>query len=259
MKAVPIKFRGCDFDGKTHCGDLVHGRTMGQTYIQILEHADLFDEGNARAVYTKVIPESVRQLIGFDCNGDEVYEGDMVCEIIQFSLNSKPLHVNWTAASSLCGYLFRVKDGETHYQNLEEDYYSKFYRIDEYDEIRDRDGTKLKIEVKREKISGYEEKYWVLSQTPLEEVKTRCPQVIHPRPFHYTVKIGAPKQSEVDMLVAELEGKYKELRDEGDYKTEETQKLLHTAANVIVGLSERLNAYKKKVKALEGEENENTD
>ena len=78
MKGIPIKFRGCDFSGHTVCGDLVHGRTMGQTYIQILEHADLFDEGNARAVCIKVVPESVRQLIGFDCNGDEVYEGDEI-------------------------------------------------------------------------------------------------------------------------------------------------------------------------------------
>lgn len=250
MRRVPVKFRGCDFDGRTHCGDLVHGRTMGQTYIQILEQADLFDEGEASATRYRVIPESVRQLIGFDCNGDEVYEGDMVCEAVQYSLGDKPLHINWRAASSLCGYLFYVEDGESHYSKLEENYYSKFYRIDEYDEIRDRDGTKIKIEVRHEEVGGVKEKYWVLSVTPLEEVKTRCPQVIHLRPFHYTVKVGVPKQNEIDMLVAELENEYKKLRDENE--AEDTQKLLHTAATVIVNLSERLNLYSRKIEKLEG-------
>jgi len=251
LKGIPVKFRGCDDSGRTHCGDLVHGRTMGQTYIQILEQANLFDEGDARAIRIRVIPESVRQLVGFDCNGEELYEGDLVCEIVQYSLKSKPLEVRWRAVSSLFGSLYCVKDGHGVCQRIEKDYYSKFYRIDENDEIRDRDGTKLKIEVKREvEHDGKEYVKTVLVETPLEEVKTRCPQVTHARPFYYTVKLGVPKKSECDILVTELENKYKELRDGGDFDFD-TQKLLHTAANTIVKLSQRVELLEDRLKEYE--------
>lgn len=59
-----IKFRGRDAYGKLHYGDLWQ-RTDGMI---------LFDHDET--VWQRVHPESVAQLVGFDSDGNEVYEGD---------------------------------------------------------------------------------------------------------------------------------------------------------------------------------------
>ena len=60
----PIKFRGRDLAGKMRFGH--YAITGGRPYI-IEEH-----------VWCEVYPDSVVQLVGFDKNGEEVYEGDTV-------------------------------------------------------------------------------------------------------------------------------------------------------------------------------------
>ena len=60
----PIKFRGRDAYGKLHYGDLWQ-RTDGMI---------LFDHDET--VWQRVHPESVAQLVGYDRDGREVYEGD---------------------------------------------------------------------------------------------------------------------------------------------------------------------------------------
>ena len=62
----PIKFRGRDAYGKLHYGDLWQ-RTDGMI---------LFDHDET--VWQRVHPESVAQLVGYDCDGREVYEGDFL-------------------------------------------------------------------------------------------------------------------------------------------------------------------------------------
>ena len=62
----PIKFRGRDAYGKLHYGDLWQ-RTDGMI---------LFDHDET--VWQRVHPESVAQLVGYDRDGREVYEGDTV-------------------------------------------------------------------------------------------------------------------------------------------------------------------------------------
>lgn len=144
MKGVPIKFRGVDADGKCHYGDLVHGRTAGQTYIQIIEHYDLFDEGDGFCVRIAVIPESVRQLVGYDINGEEIYENDLICELVSFSHFEKYVCCLWQGAASLTGIGVSVANG-TKWCSLCEPggFYSKFYRIAEDDTIKDCHGKKI--------------------------------------------------------------------------------------------------------------------
>ena len=64
----PIKFRGCfPGGGMTAYGDLIH--TKRGVFI--------FTESGGRMV---VEPDSVAQLVGYDKNGKEVYEGDTVID-----------------------------------------------------------------------------------------------------------------------------------------------------------------------------------
>ena len=56
----PIKFRGKTFDDKLVYGDLIH--VDENIFIDI----------------TPVKPESVAQLVGYDDDGNEVYEGDLL-------------------------------------------------------------------------------------------------------------------------------------------------------------------------------------
>jgi len=64
-----IKFRGRDAYGKLHYGDLWQ-RTDGMI---------LFDHDET--VWQRVHPESVAQLVGYDCDGREVYEGDELISV----------------------------------------------------------------------------------------------------------------------------------------------------------------------------------
>lgn len=59
----PIKFRGRDLTGEMRFGHYV--TDGGHPYI-IEDH-----------VWCEVEPDSVAQLVGYDANGNEVYEGDV--------------------------------------------------------------------------------------------------------------------------------------------------------------------------------------
>ena len=63
-----IKFRGVGTDGKTSYGSFVSIMPMS-SFPAIID-------GNG--FYHEVKPESIAQLVGYDANGKEVYEGDIV-------------------------------------------------------------------------------------------------------------------------------------------------------------------------------------
>ena len=62
---IPYKFRGIDEDGNFHYGDLVQCRIC-----MIMEDY----------AATKVLPQSVSQLVGYDVDGKEIYEGDTLVD-----------------------------------------------------------------------------------------------------------------------------------------------------------------------------------
>lgn len=72
MKGVPIKFRGVNIvehttlkKGETICGKVLMQYANGKVWL-----------GNETGTY--VDPDSVVQLVGYDSEGNEVYEGDIV-------------------------------------------------------------------------------------------------------------------------------------------------------------------------------------
>ena len=72
MKNIPIKFRGVNIldtgtlkKGETICGRILMQYQDGKVWL-----------GNDTGTY--VDPDSISQLIGFDSNGEEIYEGDSV-------------------------------------------------------------------------------------------------------------------------------------------------------------------------------------
>ena len=67
----PIKFRGRTKSGEFVYGDLIH---MTDNRIGII-----FDK---RVAAVEVDPDSVAQLVGFDSDGREVYEGDIIVDDI---------------------------------------------------------------------------------------------------------------------------------------------------------------------------------
>ena len=69
-----IKFRGRKFDGTIVYGDFVHTVPMS-SFPGVVDFEGFVHE---------VEPESVAQLIAVDCNGREVYEGDMVERIADY-------------------------------------------------------------------------------------------------------------------------------------------------------------------------------
>ena len=74
MKNIPIKFRGKDIIGGGYLyGDYV-SRDEGCA-IRIQHQTDLFDMHEYEIA---VDPDSVTQLIGYDVDGTEIYEGDTV-------------------------------------------------------------------------------------------------------------------------------------------------------------------------------------
>ena len=66
----PIKFRGRDKNGKFVFGEYAQNFMGGKPQICY------FDEHGWTC--TQVDPESIAQLVGYDVNGNEVYEGDTV-------------------------------------------------------------------------------------------------------------------------------------------------------------------------------------
>ena len=78
MKGIPIKFRGTTIKYKEVVyGDLFHcdGKTFIMT-IAIHNTAGAFETQS-----DEVNPDSVCQLVGYDANGAEVYEGDKLIDI----------------------------------------------------------------------------------------------------------------------------------------------------------------------------------
>lgn len=73
----PIKFRGRDID----TGEIIYGdfRKIG-IHAHIFKEADCYYEEEL----IEVVPDSVAQLVGYDANGDEVYEGDIVIDKFHF-------------------------------------------------------------------------------------------------------------------------------------------------------------------------------
>lgn len=71
MKGVPIKFRGKHITTSEYIyGDLIHDR-HGKTRITYASDIALTGYVNEA-----VKPDSVAQLVGYDADGNEVYEGD---------------------------------------------------------------------------------------------------------------------------------------------------------------------------------------
>ena len=64
----PIKFRGQLPTGKFVFGDLVQWGGFEEPRICSWDNGVIYD----------IEPDSVAQLVGFDCDGNEVYEGDLL-------------------------------------------------------------------------------------------------------------------------------------------------------------------------------------
>lgn len=78
MKSIPIKFRGKEAikGGNYIYGDLV--TREGGAAIRVRENHNLFD---LHEYEVAVVPDSVAQLVGYDANGNEIYEGDKLIDI----------------------------------------------------------------------------------------------------------------------------------------------------------------------------------
>ena len=68
----PVKFRGKTCYGTSYYGGFFQNE-LGHCYI-ITDENLYYGSLN----YHKVEPDSVAQLVGYDANGDEVYEGDVL-------------------------------------------------------------------------------------------------------------------------------------------------------------------------------------
>lgn len=81
MKNVPIKFRGADIIAdKLYYGDYIT-RSDGSCAIRFKASSDPFELFDLHEGEIAVKPESVAQLVGYDANGNEVYEGDKVFDV----------------------------------------------------------------------------------------------------------------------------------------------------------------------------------
>lgn len=99
MKNIPIRFRGRDNLGYYSFGGFYKNEEMDCTYIITDEN---YNYGTLD--YSRVEPDSVAQLVGYDKNGRKVYEGDIVtdknCRELTASLvaagtDSKGFHFKW--------------------------------------------------------------------------------------------------------------------------------------------------------------------
>ena len=84
-----IKFRGLCTDCKEHCGDLIHGI-----------NDELYIKPFGSEIKYQVINDFVWQLVGYDKNGTEVYEGDQlvgdndsIWRAFNYDLEDYPNHV----------------------------------------------------------------------------------------------------------------------------------------------------------------------
>lgn len=74
---IPIKFRGRDLDlGEYVYGEFGQGATSGEPMIYF------YDKDAQQWVGAAVDPDSVAQLVGYDVDGKEVYEGDKLVDIL---------------------------------------------------------------------------------------------------------------------------------------------------------------------------------
>ena len=76
----PIKFRGKRIDnGKFVYGWLI--RKSSRVGVHFNRHIAIFNEWDSPINAVFVEPESVAQLVGYDANGNEVYEGDALISV----------------------------------------------------------------------------------------------------------------------------------------------------------------------------------
>lgn len=87
----PIKFRGRLASGKYVYGDIVQWCGFDKPRICSWDNGVIYD----------VEPDSVRQLIGYDCNGREVYEGDV---LVDDNDHCKPPMNEFTVEFKVHGY-----------------------------------------------------------------------------------------------------------------------------------------------------------
>jgi len=95
MQGIPIKFRGKPISSSE--SDYIYGDYVtieGGCAIRVKIRANLF---HIHEYEIAVKPETVAQLVGYDANGKEVYEGDTVDAF--FGTSEKPSH-NFPAALS---------------------------------------------------------------------------------------------------------------------------------------------------------------
>ena len=117
MKNVPVKFRGIVLaTGETIFGDLVHDESF--TYI-----------GNPSRNFFNIClvdPDSVAQLIGYDCNGNEIYEGDIL-------INEKGTEFQAVLKGLSVGI-----DNRSYRRYLDDPIYKKYYRLKgkDYEELQ---------------------------------------------------------------------------------------------------------------------------
>ncbi len=102
MKNVPIKFRGQQL---TADKDFVYGDLIQYPYdLPVIRVFD--DEECKKGLYAyddyKVYPESVAQLVGYDADGKEVYEGDELYYYRCFCVSGDYIRQNKIPLAGVC-------------------------------------------------------------------------------------------------------------------------------------------------------------
>lgn len=92
---IPYKFRGIDADGFYHYGDLVQG------------HASIIVEEQTAS---EVLSYSVAQLIGYDIDGNEIYEGDTLIDKYGDIWDELELYSDVDNAFTVQKYKLRLKN-----------------------------------------------------------------------------------------------------------------------------------------------------